>query len=383
MIDWLGLRCPFKNADFHDLKSLGLKRLQSSIDADGDEFDLRHPWESIPSDFSGMAFKVFDADTSRKESTAFVEIKASPAKLLQGHNVFGSDDFMSCCIVLLKTLCMAYPDLIEHLDNDNWELFEIDITYFSRADSQTDTTQFIHCLQNVSKGQTRSRNGYDGTAYFGSNKSRLKKIKAYDKYKELLAFMSSKQYKENREKLAAIYTPELLAFAECMIRWEVRLKSRWFERRGFESLNIKKFKTQFNPVECWKEAIADILESLEGQKMQAIDDENIHNELKARFQVISEKTGKVSFSAANAAYMMFRAIKKEGYAKVKLLYPSRTFYRYVSMIKQCGISDAYLQNQLGDGTSNVIPLVRFAVVEFGKQYPDWYKPETTPLRLVA
>ncbi len=85
MIDWLTLRIPFKpehvnfrQIDFSGefpsytisnvvpLSQLGIP-LEVYFDSDGDRSGERHPWESIPSSFSGMAFKVFDFRDSLKE----------------------------------------------------------------------------------------------------------------------------------------------------------------------------------------------------------------------------------------------------------------------------------------------------------------------------
>ncbi|MFA0125918.1 phage/plasmid replication protein, II/X family, partial [Vibrio sp. 10N.261.48.A2] len=112
MYDFLGFRIHFKDAyttctqvgeeyqfsiDMSDLSKRGLL-LEGSIDANEDGVEeisnRRHPWSSIPSSYTGIAFKVFQASGFRTE--ACVELKASPAKVMQGHNVFGSDCLYSC-----------------------------------------------------------------------------------------------------------------------------------------------------------------------------------------------------------------------------------------------------------------------------------------------
>jgi len=55
--------------------------------------DLRHPYESLPSSNSTLSFKIYKGG---ENYWPFIEIKASPAKLLQGHNVFGSTDVEKC-----------------------------------------------------------------------------------------------------------------------------------------------------------------------------------------------------------------------------------------------------------------------------------------------
>ncbi|HCE3704919.1 TPA: hypothetical protein NG682_003672, partial [Vibrio parahaemolyticus] len=54
--------------------------------------DLRHPYQSLPTSFTGMAFKIFQGTPLRD---ACVELKASPAKILQGHNVYGSTNIIT------------------------------------------------------------------------------------------------------------------------------------------------------------------------------------------------------------------------------------------------------------------------------------------------
>ena len=71
-----------------------------------------------------------------------------------------------------------------------------------------------------------------------------------------------------------------------------------------------------------------------------------------------------------------------------------TFHRQVSMLTNCGLSRAALQNMTGlnDG-AQIVPFVRFIEVNFCKQFPDWYEQpapkhvrpieQRTHLRLVA
>ena len=54
-----------------------------------DNIELNTPWESLPSSYSGLALKIYD---SNNMGPPRLEIKASPAKVMQGHNVFGSTD---------------------------------------------------------------------------------------------------------------------------------------------------------------------------------------------------------------------------------------------------------------------------------------------------
>lgn len=190
MIDSLVLCCDFmKSWIVFDLQELGIP-LKAEIDPITREAQsLHHAWESIPSSFGSLTMKVFYHPTSKNRPDPWIEIKDSPAKIMQGHNIFGSDDLGKCAYALIETLYKAYPGLVGKLDPSSWTVAEIDITYHSRADSNREANQFITALQHVSKGQTKSRTGFNGTTYFGKKNSRIKKINVYDKNAEVIAYM--------------------------------------------------------------------------------------------------------------------------------------------------------------------------------------------------
>ena len=370
MIDRLVLRCHIRDPEFFRLEGLSVP-LIGSIDTDGEVYALRHVWESIPSSFSNMAFKIFDYSDQRANPLPYIELNASPAKLMQGHNVYGSDDLIDCSFALLELFYSVYPQVALLLDISSWTVVEVDITYASWASSAREARQFINSLCNVSNGQTRARHGYDGTAYFGKKNSRLKKLKVYDKLHEVLNYLAGK--KGSKDDPAKFFPPELMAWIEGMIRWEVTLKSRWFERRGISN-NLFELRKVFDPQAYWLEATKDIFESLEGHTMKIVNDEEVLNQLKARFPTVNVKTGKVSYGLANSAYRTYRSIKADGWLHVFGLMGRSNFYKHVDMITACGLSRAYLQNLQGDGCKcEVIPMVRFAVVEFRNQFPDFYR----------
>ncbi len=369
MIDKLVLRAGFHDADRFKIDSLGLP-LIGSIDPGGDVHSLRHVWEKVPSSFSDMAFRTFDFCAERINADPFIEIKASPAKLVQGHNVYGSDDLGECALVLIELLAQAYPGVVDLLDWSSWEVVEVDITYASWARSAREAKQFINALCNISNGQTKARTGFDGTAYFGKKKSRIKKIKIYDKLAEIIQYLSDRKGAKNNP--AQYYTQQLLDWCVGMIRWEATLKTRWFERRGIPTKLVEMRKV-FDAQAYWKEATADLFKALEGEKMKTVNDEDVLEKLQVKFQTVNAKTGKISYTRANAAFRTYRDIKTNGYFSVKQLMPSKTFYRHIDMISECGLSKAQIQNMDGNQGAEIIPMIRYAVVEFRNQFPDFSK----------
>jgi len=386
MIDKLVLRCDFAKEkrifDFVwpdiNLGALGIP-LEQSIDRDGEVFNTRHPWESIPSSYESMAFKVFDHRYDKLDQF-YIEIKASPAKLMQGHNVFGSVDFYDCAMCMMELLCNTYPDLFGFLDHLTWSMSQIDITYSSRAKDDREAKAFINALQNVSYGQTKSRTGYDGTAYFGKKNSRLKKIKVYAKAAEVVQTIKKNVSRVDGEFLNEVYTPALMDFSQGLIRWEVSLYHRYFERLGI-STNLKDiFRNYlFNPANLqnyWHLATHDLFNALKGQVMKVLNDQEIQDALRAKFSKTSKKTGKVSTVLADSAFRTYRDIKRDGWYISRSAMSQCTFDRHVKMLSACGLSRAALQNMNGlDSGAQIIPFVRFIQVDFAAQYPDWYQPQ--------
>lgn len=344
--------------------------------------DLYHPFESLPSSFDSMAVKVYDKPVNQ---IPHVMLKCSPAKLMQGHNVYGSDDPFLGGSEMIALLSQAMPELYEMLDVPLTELAEIDCTFSARFETQYLCDQVIQALSNISKGQTKSRQGYATTAYFGAASSRLKKLKVYSKLQELLERL--KEYKRgnqdgSNDHLISANT-EVLEFAKGMARFEATIKRRYLRRRGIPTgfFRFCKYDSDYLAANgrrlsehLFELAFADVLKALEGADMTTYSDEEIFDQLKAEFHTVSEKTGKVSYTQANAAFRTFRGIRSEGWDEVKRTTSKATFYRHIKMLYEIGCSRAWLQN-LTNNTSNVVPLVRAINIDFSKQVPDgWSEP---------
>ena len=351
--------------------------LEQSIDADGDISNTRHPWESIPSSYESMAFKVFDHRFDPLDSF-YIEIKASPAKLMQGHNIYGSSDIYDCSMHLCELLCMTYPQVAERLNHKSWSLSQIDITYSTRAKDNSECRSFINALHNVSFGQTKARTGYDGTAYFGKKSSRLKKIKVYSKWSEVQEIIKKNLKRPDGEILNEVYTVSLLAFTVGLIRWEVSLYHRYFERLGISTLLSDMFKERtFTPEKLqtyWKIGTLDLFKSLKGQTMKTLNTLEIKDQLRAKFSKTSAKTGKVSTVLADSAYRTYNDIQRDGWLNACDSMSRAQFHVHVKMLTECGLSRAALQNMTGlnDG-AQIIPFVRFIEVNFCEQFPPNYQ----------
>lgn len=341
---------------------------------------LRHPFEALPSSLSTLAFKV---RAGGQNYYPYIELKASPAKLLQGHNVFGSCDVMLCIDSLITAFCYAMPDMAEILEFNNAELAQIDCTFSAHLKTESDSRNVIHALRNISNGQTRgAKSAFDTTAYFGKG-SRHKRLKAYLKQFELQDQINKAQAKYDKTKsqvfkkqLKAMKAPEVQEFAKNVLRLEASVMPRMLKRLGIPT-NIWAFETYSNSFDgcliqqLWKQSWQDIFKTFEGANMRTYSDTEIHENLRDHFK--TETKAGFSYSKGDRLFRFFRMVKHEGWDEVKSTTPERTFYDNIKLLTQV-VPKAYLQN-LQATASNVVPLIRFVNVDFEKQHPEnWQEP---------
>ncbi|MDN3380974.1 MULTISPECIES: phage/plasmid replication protein, II/X family [unclassified Pseudoalteromonas] len=342
---------------------------------------LLHPFESLPSSWSTLAFKI---RAGGENYYPFIELKASPAKLLQGHNVYGSCDVMLCIDSLITAFCYAMPDMAEILEFNNAELAQIDCTFSAHLKTESDSRNVIHALRNISNGQTRgAKSAFDTTAYFGKG-SRHKRLKAYLKQFELQDQINKAQAKYDKTKsqafknqLKAMTAPEVQEFAKNALRLEASIMPRMLKRLGIPT-NLWAFETYSESFEgcliqqLWKQSWQDIFKTFEGATMRTYSDIEIHENLREQFK--TETKNGFSYSKADRLFRTFRMMKHEGWDEVKSTTPKATFYRTIEELTQV-VPKAYLQN-LQATASNVVPLIRFVNVDFEQQHPsNWVEPQ--------
>lgn len=342
---------------------------------------LRHPFEALPSSWSTLAFKV---RAGGENYYPFIELKASPAKLLQGHNVYGSCDVMLCIDSLISAFCYAMPDMAEILEFHNAELAQIDCTFSAHLKTESDSRNVIHALRNISNGQTRgAKSAFDTTAYFGKG-SRHKRLKAYLKQFELQDQINKAQAKYDKTKsqvyknqLEAMTALEVQEFAKNALRLEASIMPRMLKRLGIPT-NLWAFETYSGSFDgcliqqLWNQSWSDIFKTFEGANMRTYSDTEIHENLREQFK--AETKNGFSYSKADRLFRTFRMMKHEGWDEVKSTTPKATFYRTIEELTQV-VPKAYLQN-LQATASNVVPLIRFVNVDFEKQHPsNWVEPQ--------
>lgn len=370
----------FVDIDIHTIEiPLASRSVHKNDDGSISAAALFHPFESVPTHYTGMAMKVF-FDSSFEP---YVQIKASPAKLLQGHNVFGSDNIEQGAMEMIGFLHEAYPLLARMLDWPRAWVSHIDVTYSARLKDQNTAKKVLDFLSNVSNGQTRlSNKRFDSSVYWGGQTSRLVNHKCYMKHDEFIAqFEEYKQLAKKNDKAAqrvvdVMSNSDLINWTVGLLRFESRLKKRWLERNGIPTNLFELIKFQrSNPdllQTLWKQATHSIFEALRGQSMKLTDDTSVLEAIE-RSEVVMTKSGKVSHTKVRNLFAMFCLIREKGFDEIKNNYGKSQFYNLISQLCECGFSKAYLQNLHDEKSSNIIPFVKLVEIDFNQQLPNWYQ----------
>ena len=370
----------FIDVDPHSLEiPLASRSVNKNDDGTISASALFHPFESVPTHYTGMALKVF-FDSAYEP---YVQIKASPAKLMQGHNVFGSDNIEQGAFEMLGFLDVAYPLLSRMLDVPKAWVSHIDVTYSARLKDQFTANKVLQFLSNVSNGQTRlSNKRYDSTVYWGGQTSRLVNHKCYLKYDEFIAqFEEQKQLAKFNNKSAmrvveVMSDIRLINWTVGLARFESRLKKRWLERNGIPTnlFELIKFQRQ-NPnllQTLWTKATSSIFDALRGQSMKLTDDTSVLKAIESS-EIVITKSGKASPTKVRNLFAMYCLIREKGIEEVKNNYGKSQFHNLLSQLCECGFSKAYLQNLHDEKASNIIPFMKLVEIDFNQQLPDWYE----------
>ncbi|MCX3054564.1 phage/plasmid replication protein, II/X family [Acinetobacter baumannii] len=370
----------FVDVDIHTIEiPLASRSVHKNDDGSISAAALFHPFESVPTHYTGMAMKVF-FDSSFEP---YVQIKASPAKLLQGHNVFGSDNIEQGAMEMIGFLHEAYPVLARMLDWPRAWVSHIDVTYSARLKDQNTAKKVLDFLSNVSNGQTRlSNKRFDSSVYWGGQTSRLVNHKCYLKHDEFIAqFEEYKQLAKKNDKAAqrvvdVMSNSDLINWTVGLLRFESRLKKRWLERNDIPTNLFELIKFQrSNPdllQTLWNKATHSIFEALRGQTMKLTDDTSVLEAIE-RSEVVMTKSGKVSNTKVRNLFAMFCLIREKGFDEIKNNYGKSQFYNLISQLCECGFSKAYLQNLHDEKASNIIPFVKLVEIDFNQQLPNWYE----------
>lgn len=325
---------------------------------------LNAPFDQLESSYAGIALKINHAPTI---GTPHILLKASPAKLLLGHNIFGYDDIQSGIILIIYTLLKECPFLSQYLDFASAELRMLDINYSFRMKSKEECLYLLDYLRNVSYRQTLANetenSRFKETSYFGSRTSKHKFIRLYYKHDEVLKTLQSKTKQQlnnvTKHQIKVLSNPELIEFSKNLLRVEAALRKVWIEKKFGSTLLSDVLNCNLVISDLWMDAMSDLFKAVGDVTLRNQSDESIRKQINAAY-VSYTKAGKESYTTANNIYAFYRLIVSDGYKSVKETTAESTFFKRIKQLEDIGISRAQLQNYKSlDSTSrNIIPFVK-------------------------
>lgn len=397
LVDTIDERHAFVGVDLKEMEiPLGAKDVHFREDGSTAASALYHPYESLPTSFTGLALKVnFDG-----YFFPHVTIKGSPAKILQGHNVFGTDDLLLCATEMLYWLQEKYPELYGMLAINTAEVRKMDVTYSSIVGSPKLVRLAIDYMSRISNGQTKPTKSkkYETTMYWGGKDSRLIRLKCYSKFDEYMVQLD--KFKKDAQKgldpraikiMNVMSDERLIDRARTSLRWEATFMKRWLERNDipvnlWKLIDYQKENPDFLQ-RIWSKGFEKIFEAMKGLDMTLVNEDRVLAKLKAEFGK-PLASGRISYRKAINLYSFYTQLKVIGLAEMKAqqLYSKSQLNLLISDLVTAGFTKAFLQNIHAASDSKTISFVNLINIDFSKQLPDWYvEPLSTPqkLRLVA
>ncbi|HCA5354953.1 phage/plasmid replication protein, II/X family [Acinetobacter baumannii] len=408
MLDFLRLAIPIiptyvRSLDNHhwfngDIRDYGIpaatRHVSKTDDGQTITGELYHPYESLPSDYTDMAVKFY---TNTMNTPPYVEIKASPLKLLQGHNVYGFESIELGSDHMLGMLLEAFPQLAPILDLPNTEVLHLDTTYLFRLPHQNMVQPTLDYMANLASGHRKAREvKYDNYITWGNDGASVRP-KAYGKFEEVKSQLNKIQKKADkgcmRSKSLVIAMNGALQFANAVLRLEARICKTYLTKNGYPSNLFQLIKLQHEQPELllrlWHVAFDPILKTMEGEYMNFASDDELEALLKSKLVTYTKK-GNPSYTKAYNAFDFYRSLRIDGYKKVKSRHLESRFYKRERELISCGISRSHLQNLHKNPNGKVIPFVRLFELKMADQLPpdyvqpvSQYSPKNQGLHLVA
>jgi hypothetical protein len=370
---------------------------------------LRHNFESLPSSFGSLAYKVIDGTDLKNEP--YIRLAGCPAKLLQGHNVYGSDDIELCLFSIVEAFMLSFPELTACLDWERATVDYIDVTYSAKCENETQAQQILDVLRNIDYGQTKVSDSKFKTTVYWNKGSEHRELKCYLKFPELQRQIQELTRKWSRIKqrdlsamsgtglenitqirqannyhtdyigfqLEQLTNPDIQQWANGRLRFEARLKSRWLVKNGvpctlayFTDPNNTQMLPKRLP-QLWRKAFANVFGTFEGATMNANDGEKVYEALKLAYWSTTPN-GNISYAKADRLHKVYLGIVNAGFKTIKATTNRKTFGRQLQELQNVGISRAQLMQFDGNG-SNVVPLIRVLNFDFANQLPtEWQEP---------
>lgn len=397
MWDKFDIEVPFHPSKVNELVSSSLDTRHGWVDPCNYDFPLtsdiaiidgspviqeikNRQWDTISSGISGMAVGFFPRGNGFNH-WPHVRIKASPAKILQGHNVFGSECPKQGIAQMWTFLRERFPKIHDDLDILNAQICYTDSTYSARI-SDFFSIKIFKLFESLATARTKVNANFLDRGYIQLGKgSEYQRQKLYKKEQEVLDDLQDAIKRRDRYRIDILSDQRLHDFMRELHRFEATTGHRKFQSLGIPTrlIDFVKYCDTYLAEHAvplcrylWELAFKPLFDQIEGHTMKNVDDSHIHLEIMCRFTRIKDN-GKVCKRKANAIWKTYRDIKTEGYDT--LLQTSKaTLLRNVKHLEEIGLSRAFLKSLDPQNTvDNIVPLVQLIKIDFSKQRPDWFE----------
>jgi len=282
--------------------------------------------------------------THTPDYCSHLSISGNPAKFLQGHNLWGSDDIHGLAIATCERVASLLGIDVHPDDYAQWiagaiKLTRVDVTQMFHLNSQAEVLSWLRAAEQTSHMAHRGRGTLKGgsTLYFGE-KSRRWTLKAYAKGLEVR--------KNIKAQPAVRDLPHALSFADRALRVELELKSMELKRMG---LNMLSDWSNYDELPC-----------------EAVTARLLRDKLGNMTMTTTASLAPDVMQNLRPALRMAVQAWESG-ADLRETLPRPTFYKYRKELLPFGIDIATL---LPKDVSNVVPLYRVLEAK-PVGVPDW------------
>jgi len=265
------------------------------------------------------------------------ELSGSPAKFLQGHNAFGSDDVVGLALEIAVRACdqlglRLTDDEQRLLDAGCYSLLRVDVNYSYSTGGRANALAWIRAAEQNGHLQHRGRGMLKGTTVVWGARSRHWQLKAYCKGQEIEAA-------KHGLPSELMHREQLASWCDDKLRIELQMNSRHLRDRGLDM------------VANWESVSPAVLHSEHLGKL------SLNGEMKLREEDLEALPGRLQ---------VVYALWQSG-ADVRALVSKATFYRRRAELLPFGVDIAVA---VPHARSNVVPLIRY-VEAVPAPVPEW------------
>lgn len=328
MIDWVTMKV---SCDHDGIISNG-EVVSLSKDGDSIEWSLVKFLPVVGSHDATISIRSITQST--------IEISGNPAKWLQGHNLFGTNDLKSLVWLFFNKM-LEVPELklrptleqLHAVKTGKLTVSRIDINETWFLKDRNEVLAWLNAAGQKMRLKHRGAGQFKGDTLYWGKGSRRWFLKCYSKGDEI----NSK--KSNFPNI--LRTPKMLAYAERALRIELTIKSN--QLREWQLHEVSNWNA-----ETGKMLLLQLIKGLEMSDNVRLTDAKLKNL-------------KPSVKMAYFAWLGGQDLK------IELKRP--TFYRYRAQLKELGI-DIGIPRDIKQKDSNVIPLMRVLEAQ-PVGVPDW------------